>query len=210
MHLQYAFWYAHMIDFQPLVSHQLSFHTKHVQFHILYAYTVFSIFGLCYINRKLDMTCIYFRFFPVCTIWMANFLFTLLHLAGYFLNFSFDFELYVLNLYFKNSFHIYPVSIYLLSIINLSSIHHLSFINLSSIYHQSTFLWSMIYIYSVMNLSIIYLSSINYLYTYIIFISIIYLSSIYHFAIIYLSPINQLFIIILSTIIIIKSYSVYN
>ena len=129
VHLQYAFWCANKIDFEPSVSHQLSFHTKHVQFHIC---IYFRYLAVC-ITLIENSICIYFRFLAVCTILIANFLFTLLHLSIIYLSIYLSiYHLSIINL----------SSIYHLSIINLSSIHHLSFINLSSIYHQSTFLWS--------------------------------------------------------------------
>ncbi len=100
VHLQYAFWCTHMIDFQPSVSHQLSFHTKHVQFHICINFRFLAVCttliakSICIYFRYLALcitliakpTCIYFRYLAVCITLIAKFLSTLLHLAGYFLN----------------------------------------------------------------------------------------------------------------------------
>ena len=54
---QYAFRCAHSFDLKPLVSHQLSRHTKHVQFSYMH---IFSIFGRLYhINSQTDMHIFY-------------------------------------------------------------------------------------------------------------------------------------------------------
>jgi hypothetical protein len=93
VHLQYAFWCAHKIDFQTSVSHQLSFHTKYVQFHICIYFRFLAvcitliakptcIFGRLYhINSETDMHI--FRFSAVNITLIDIFLSTLLHLAGY-------------------------------------------------------------------------------------------------------------------------------
>ena len=53
VHLQYAFWCAHKIDFHPSVSHQLSFHTKTRTISYMH---IFSIFGRLYrINSEINM-----------------------------------------------------------------------------------------------------------------------------------------------------------
>ena len=85
VHLQYAFWCAHKIVFQPSVSHQLSLHTKHVQFHIC---IYFRFLAVC-ITLIAKPTCIYFWYLAVCITLIAKILCTLLHLAGYFFIFCF-------------------------------------------------------------------------------------------------------------------------
>ena len=63
MHLQYAVCSAYNIYVQPSVSHQLSFHTKHVQFHIC---IYFWYLAVC-ITLIVKPTCIYFLVLAACT-----------------------------------------------------------------------------------------------------------------------------------------------
>jgi len=84
-HLQYAFWCAYNIFFQPSVSHLLSFHTKKRTISYMH---IFSIFAVC-IRLIAKSTCIYFRYLAVCITLIAKLLCTLLHLVEYFFNFCF-------------------------------------------------------------------------------------------------------------------------
>ena len=51
--LQYVFWCAHKIDFQPSLSHQLSFHTKTRTTSYMHIFSILS--RLYHINSEIDM-----------------------------------------------------------------------------------------------------------------------------------------------------------